>query len=84
MKGETMKLKDAIKRIENGKIAKVTFIKKDGSVGVVHGRTGVHSHLKGGKSTVDHSKYLIVYDFSKGYRCVNKSTILTVNNEVIL
>jgi hypothetical protein len=42
-------------------------------------RLGVTKHLKGGVSTVDHDKYLVVYDVqSKGYRCINKSTIVSV------
>jgi hypothetical protein len=63
----------------NGKFVTVTFRKKDGSLRKMNGRLGVKKHLKGGESTVDHTKYLVLYDVqSKGYRCVNKNTIESV------
>jgi hypothetical protein len=65
--------------IENGKICKVEFIKKDGSVGVVHGRTGVHKHARGGKRTSSDDQYIMFYDFDKGYRNVNRRSITKVN-----
>ncbi len=65
--------------IENGKICKVEFIKKDGSVGVVHGRTGVHKHARGGKRTSSDDQYIMFYDFDKGYRNVNRQAITKVN-----
>ena len=65
--------------IESGKICKVEFVKKDGSTGVVHGRTGVYKHTKGGKRTSDDGEYIMFYDFEKGYRNVNRRTITRVN-----
>jgi hypothetical protein len=63
----------------NGKFVTVTFKKKDGEIRKMNCRLGVTKHLKGGVSTVDHDKYLVVYDVqSKGYRCINKSTIVSV------
>lgn len=64
----------------NGKFITVEFIKKDGSIRKLNGRTGVTKHLKGGKSTVDTSRFMVIYDtVSSGYRCINKSTILSVS-----
>ena len=64
----------------NGKFISVEFIKKDGSLRKLNGRTGVIKHLKGGKSTVDHAKYMVLYDtVSAGYRCINRSTIVSVS-----
>lgn len=65
--------------VETGKICKVEFIKKDGTVGSVHGRTGVWSKSKGGQRTSSTKKYIMFYDFHKGYRNVNRSTIVSVN-----
>lgn len=62
-----------------GKFLTVVFIKKDGSVRTLNGRTGVTKHLRNGTSTVDHSRYLVVFDMvKKGYRCVNRATIRSV------
>lgn len=65
--------------IENGKICKVEFIKKDGSLGVVHGRTGVAKDLRGGSRTTDPKDYIMFYDFKKGYRNVAKARITKIN-----
>lgn len=67
--------------IENskGKILSVTFIKKDGTERTLHGRLGVTKHLKGGTSSVDHGRYILLYDLDNaGYRCVNRETITRV------
>lgn len=62
-----------------GRFLTVEFIKKDGSLRRLNGRTGVTKHLKGGTSTVDHNKYLVMYDnASAGYRCINKEAIVSV------
>lgn len=62
-----------------GKFLTVVFVKKDGSVRTLNGRTGVTKHLKHGTSTVDHDRYLVLFDMvKKGYRCVNRSTIMSV------
>lgn len=65
--------------IETGKICKVEFIKKDGSIGTVHGRTGVWCHAKGGRRTSSNKQYIMFYDFEKGYRNVNRNKIISVN-----
>lgn len=63
----------------NGKFLTVEFFKKDGSLRKITGRTGVLKHLKGGKSTVDANRYIVLYEnASAGYRCINKSTIVSV------
>lgn len=68
--------------VETGKICCVTFTKKDGSIGRVHGRTGVTRYIKYAgqhKRTSDPKQYIMFYDFQKGYRNVNRDTITTVN-----
>ena len=63
-----------------GKFVTVTFKKKDGELRKMNCRLGVTKHLKGGTSTVDHDRYLVVYDMqSKGYRCINKDTIVSLS-----
>jgi hypothetical protein len=62
-----------------GKFLTVTFVKKDGSIRTLNGRLGVKKDLVGGKSTVDHTKYINIYDVqAHGYRNVNKETIIEV------
>lgn len=62
-----------------GKFVSVTFTKKDGTERKLNGRIGVTKYIKGGKSTVDHDKYLVVFDnVARGYRCVNRNTIKSV------
>jgi len=62
-----------------GKFITVTFTKNDGTIRTMNCRTGVTSKLSGGKSTVDHNKYLVVYDIkNNGYRCINRQSILSV------
>lgn len=69
----------AIAANTNGKFFTVTFKKKDGSIRIMNCRTGVTKALKGGKSTIDHDKYLVVYEMSsKAYRCINKDTIMNI------
>jgi hypothetical protein len=63
----------------NGKIFTVEFTKKDGTIRVMNCRLGVTKYLKGGSSTLDANKFITVYDMqSKGYRAINKQSILTV------
>lgn len=67
--------------IENseGKIFGVTFTKKDGTTRVMLCRLGVTKHLKGGKSTLDPTKYITVFDMkNQGYRAINRDTIQSV------
>lgn len=57
----------------------VTFLKADGTIRKMNCRMGVTKHLKGGKSTLDASRYVTVYDMTKAaYRAVNRDTILEV------
>ena len=73
--------------IENsgGKMLTVVFIKADGTERVLNGRVGVSKYVKGtGKVMSD--KYLTIYDVkNKGYRSVNKDTIIEVraNKQII-
>jgi hypothetical protein len=76
-----MKIADFIAQ-SKGKFITVNFIKKDGTARTLNGRIGVTKHLKGGVSTVNTDKYLVVYDtINTGYRCVNKDTIMSVTCE---
>lgn len=62
-----------------GKFITITFLKKDGTIRKLNGRTGVVKHLKGGVSTVNTDKYFVLFDtVAQGYRCVNKDTILGI------
>ena len=57
----------------------VTFLKADGTVRKMNCRMGVTKHLKGGKSTLDASKYVTVYDMTKAaYRAINRDTIIDI------
>lgn len=59
------------------RIFSVLFVKKDGSKRKMVCRFGVTSKLKGGKSTLDASKFFTLYDMqAHDYRAVNKETIL--------
>ena len=63
----------------NGKFFTVVFTKKDGTERTLTGRLGVTKHLHGGASTLDADKFITVYDMkAKGYRAVNKETIISV------
>lgn len=89
--GKQMKISDFIAQ-SKGKFITVNFIKKDGTVRNLNGRIGVTKHLKGGVSTVNTDKYLVLFDMhTAGYRCVNKDTIvsvtcegLTINNNALV
>jgi hypothetical protein len=62
-----------------GKIFTVTFTKKDGTTRVMNCRLGVTKHLKGGESTLNPNEYITVYDMqNKGYRAINRQTIIDV------
>jgi hypothetical protein len=66
--------------IENsqGKFITVDFIKKDGTLRTINGRTGVKKYLKGGDCTLDRSKFIIIYENNNGYRAINRDTILAI------
>jgi hypothetical protein len=68
----------------NGKMVTVTFIKQDGSTRIINGRLGVKKHLKGGKLNVDTNEYISIYDVqNKGYRSVNRNTIVALRMQGI-
>lgn len=68
----------------NGKMVTVSFIKQDGSLRVLNGRLGVKKYLKGGKSSVDANEYISIYDVqNKGYRSVNRNTIVALRMQGI-
>jgi hypothetical protein len=63
----------------SNKFITVTFVKKDGAVRKINGRMNVKKYLRGGSTTVDTNKFLILYSVQdKGYRAVNKDSILSV------
>lgn len=63
-----------------GKFVNVVFYKKDGSLRAMNCRLGVTKHLKGGSSTLDKEKFIIVYDMvKKGYRAIDKESIVSVS-----
>ena len=63
----------------NGRFFSVQFVKKDGSIRQLIGRTEVKKYLKGGKKTTDDSKFVTVYDVQNhGYRCIDRNSILAV------
>jgi hypothetical protein len=63
----------------SNKFITVTFVKKDGAVRKINGRMNVKKYLRGGSTTVDRNKFLILYSVQdKGYRAVNKDSILSV------
>lgn len=78
------KLSEVIEN-SNGRMLTVVFIKADGTERVLNGRVGVSKYVKGTGRTVS-DKYLTIYDVkNKGYRSVNKSTIIEVrSNKMII
>lgn len=63
----------------SNKFMTVTFVKKDGAVRKINGRMNVKKYTKGVGSKLDPNKFLIVYSVQdKGYRAINKDTILSV------
>lgn len=67
--------------IETGHFVSVTFRKKDGTISQVHGRTGVHKYTKGERRTTSAKDYILIYDLQRGYRNVNRNSIIAVNGE---
>ena len=64
-------------KLTNGRIFKVSFIKKDGSKRDMLARTQVRKGLKGGvNTTAAYDKYITLFDMQKyQYRNVNVETI---------
>ena len=83
-------LADIVTR-SKGKFITVVFYKKDNSIRTMNCRLGVTKYLKGGNSTLDKDKFIIVYDMvKKGYRAIDKESIVSVsvdgtifNNETV-
>lgn len=68
----------------NGKMLTVTFLKQDGNERVINGRTGVSKYIKDFSNTKMSDKYITIYDVkNKGYRSVNRSSIVAVRCEGI-
>jgi hypothetical protein len=65
----------------NGKMLAVTFIKKDGTERVLNGRIGVTKYIKGVGTKNKSDEFISIYDVqAKGYRSVNRSTIVAVRS----
>lgn len=72
------KLADIVAQ-SKGKFLTVVFYKKDNSIRSMNCRLGVTKYLKGGQSTLDKDKFIIVYDMvKKGYRAIDKESIISV------
>jgi hypothetical protein len=77
---------DTTTAITSGKFVTVTFVKNDGSIQRINGRTGVTKYLKGGKISGLESpgkvKYITIWDLrAKGYRNIRRDSILRINAE---
>ena len=78
------------KALSSGKIATITFIKKDGSERTINCkkfvRKGISDPNNPKVSTVSHiDKYMPVFDLQKnGYRNVNLETVLAVNDIIFI
>lgn len=76
--------KDAIAIIKSKKFFSAEFIKKDGTVRFIYGRSGVKKHLKpNAKPQVykpSEMGYLTIWDMQKKeYRLINSQTIIKIN-----
>ena len=83
-----MNKKQAIAIMKSGKFFSCSFLKKDGTVRYLLGRSGVKKHLRPNAKPKSYNPqelgYLSVYDLqSKDYRLVNLQTITTINNKKI-
>jgi hypothetical protein len=62
-----------------GKFFSCQFVKLNGEVRQMTARLGVKKYLKGGKSNVDSSKYITVFEPSSGsYKNINRDSIMSV------
>jgi hypothetical protein len=80
--------KQALEIIKSKKIFSAEFVKKDGSIRKIVGRTGVKKHLKpNAKPQAYNPKergYITIFDFQKkDYRLVNLQTLIRVNHYVV-
>lgn len=74
----------AIEIIKSKKFFSAEFIKKDGSVRFIYGRSGVKKHLKPNAKPQAYKPhemgYITVWDLkAKEYRLINSQTITTIN-----
>lgn len=68
----------------NGKMLTVTFVKQDGTERTLNGRLGVRKYIKGSSLKKNSTEYITIYDVqNKGYRSVNRDTIVAVRCEGI-
>mgnify|MGYP003647859841 CR=1 FL=1 len=86
MNNATKTAKNTTSAITSGKFVTITFVKNDGSIRSINGRTGVTKHLKGGNiSGLDSPgkiKYITIWDLkAKGYRNIRRDSILRINAE---
>ena len=61
-----------------GRFVSVTFVKADGSVRTINGRTGVKKHLKGGRNT-NAPESIVLWSGQDGYRQIKPERILSVS-----
>jgi len=67
-----------------GKMLTVTFVKQDGTERTLNGRMGVTKYIKGSSLKKNSTEYITIYDVqNKGYRSVNRDTIVAVRCEGI-
>lgn len=83
-----MNKKQAIAIIKSGRFFSCSFIKKDGSVRYLLGRSGVKKYLRPNAKERAYNPqelgYLSVYDMQeKDYRLVNLQTLITINNKKV-
>jgi hypothetical protein len=76
--------KDAIAIIKSKKFFSAEFIKKDGTVRYIYGRSGVKKHLKPNAKPQVYKPaemgYLTIWDMGKKeYRLINSQTIIKIN-----
>jgi hypothetical protein len=76
--------KDAIAIIKSKKFFSAEFIKKDGTVRYIYGRSGVKKHLKPNAKPQSYKPsemgYLTIWDMGKKeYRLINSQTIIKIN-----
>lgn len=68
----------------SGRMLTVVFIKADGTERVLNGRVGVSKYVKGTGRTVN-DNFFTIYDVkNKGYRSVNKNTIIEVRADKMI
>jgi hypothetical protein len=81
--------KQALEIMKSKKIFSAEFVKKDGSIRKIVGRTGVTKHLKPNAKPQAYKPsergYVTIYDFQKkDYRLINVQTLIKVNQTEIL